>query len=351
MCMCKCSRFWKIISVVVTAIVFSLLVFGNNYGVDDQGYGVRSAPGELDEVLSKEGRNSKAQKAPRNHIAAVGIAYIRLDGRNADRGTATLVEPHIAVSAAHVFKRVLPRRPIAQKSGPIRIDLRNMPVYWSYQPDDGRPAQKVRVLSLVVDARFLHALETCRKNRLSREAQKHDLVFLELDPQDMPRNVTCVPMLTGNCSVGQMCASYGYGVVSLRDYPVRKGIVYNLTLPQRSYDHDVILLANRNNMPDGDYQRAVREVGMLTGRPGLAPHEAYVGQALQGDSGGPLFAVTPKGIRVIGVMSIYGAERYAEDILYYNGFCSLITGDQTNGYALSGRAKELLSHLKKNRLG
>ena len=354
MCNSKCAKFSKLIPLVISIFAFIVLAIGNNTGVDHLGYAVSSSLEEVQEELLEDLElRDVAYKVPspkQSHVSAVGIVQIRAHHRYADRGTATLVEPNIAVSAAHVFKNVLPRVSSIRSTGPIHVDLRNTPVHWHYQPADGSPRKNVRVLSLVVDSRFIQAQDLSRTDRLSHDAQKHDLVFIELDPQSMPRGAVHVPMVSRGSDVGQMCASYGYGVDSRWDRPKRQSIVYHLTLPQVSYDHDVIILSNQDNQPRGDYRRAVWEVSLLTGRQGLAPHQAYVGQARPGDSGGPLFAVTPKGIRVIGVMSLYGALPVGHEIFYYNGFCSLISGDRQKGYSLSFRAKEMLDLLKRNRV-
>lgn len=295
--------------------------------------------------------SSRHEKLSKQHINAVGLAVIRLDSHYVDRGTATLIEPDIAVSAAHVFRSVFPQGPIPQRSGPLHIDLRERGAFIYFLDENGRGGvQKVKILSLVVEARFVNSIAKCHEGRLSREAQAHDVVFLELESvsQGLP---SPVPLYKNEKGISKMCASYGYGVSSKQEVPIRQGIIYCLDLPKFGLGQQVIRLNNKQNMPQGDYNRAISEVSYLTGEPGFAPHEAYVGQARPGDSGGPLFAITSKGIRVIGVMSVYGKQKWDDRVDYYNGFCSLIEGNKPKGYFTSGLVHELLGYLKKNMLG
>jgi hypothetical protein len=300
----------------------------------------------------KNKENAIDQNNFRDHTSAVGLITVRTGRNMEDRGTATLVEPGIILSAAHVFREVLPRGPLTQKNGPLHVDLRHKLVYWFYQPStSGRPMQRVRVLSMVVDARYINAVRDPHQPHLSQEAQQHDIAFLELDPGSALPRGEHIPLFKSVSALGQMCASFGYGTPHPQMQPRRLHIVYRLDLAPHLQSHDVVNLSAMDNRPLGNPDHARQELTKLTCDPTMGLHDAYIGKALHGDSGGPLLVVTDGGVRVMGVMSVQGFYENERGLFGYNGFSSLITGARHTGYQVSQRVTELRNHLKRNMRG
>lgn len=306
-----------------------------------------------------------------NLIPAIGEvrAYT---GQRYHCGTGTLIEKgahNIIVSATHIFHSVLPNRESLGnvRTGPLFIDLRQKNVTWTYQPNENmRGAQEIPVLGMVVLRQYIDLLTDPNSRGITEEQQQYDITFLLLAANRMPQNVPVIPLANQLRGFSSMCALYGYGQLATEARPGRHHIALRFEAPELGLDPtDVLRIRVDSTFPD-DLIRARRELQYLLCKPQLNDHrDGIASGSPPGDSGGPCLIVTPEGVRVIGVLSVYGVRSNTQWLVDhqgrrhnqqverydYNGAASLIAGEPGQVYTLSPVAVAMLTLLKQQRLG
>ncbi|MBP6986313.1 MAG: hypothetical protein KBB83_06995 [Alphaproteobacteria bacterium] len=261
-------------------------------------------------------------------------------------GTATRIEPGLLLSAAHVLEMWMPKKEtVAQKSGPIVIGFPPKKVVWAYQLAANSEPFYVPVTHMVFEAEYLHARALGNADIFPYQ-EARDLVFLKLDERNMLPNLPVLPLITKLEILPQMCAAFGYGRTNdpMKQRLVDRGeIVHQFeALPQTGEWNGMRLRYDEYN-PDQYSNETRREVQMLLHRPQLDGEDSFVSrinEAQSGDSGGPLCAVTPSGVRVIGVTSNY--DRNGS-----NGFASLLKTIGPEQYTLNPKVQAMLNALKR----
>ncbi|MBP6985344.1 MAG: trypsin-like serine protease [Alphaproteobacteria bacterium] len=284
-------------------------------------------------------------------VGKIRVSFVDRHGRAmCHDGTATLIENNIIISAAHVFHSLLPSRgELLQQDGPYYMDLRRYNVDWFYESaSQGSVATPIKVVSMVLDAAYIKLLVNPESAESSERQTKYDIAFLRLE-RAMPAMIPTIPLVSHEFRFSQMCAIYGYGKLENAHGCGRHAIPMLLSLDAEKLERGVLRLQVESNMPH-DIDEARKELRYLLGKEVLDIRDAFVSGGPPGDSGGPLLAVTPEGVRVIGVYSGYGVEvfSHSNQVNRLNVCASLIKGNVRHGYNLD-QAILLLLHTLKGR--